>query len=68
MKRHLYIFTLALLAIGCQKGLEGGENANVLESDGVLCAWQNYYNPKTRRCTFDLSFFIEEIACASTEP
>ena len=31
MKRHLYIFTIALLAIGCQKGLEGGENADVLK-------------------------------------
>ena len=36
-----------------------GFNSYVLESDGVLCAWQNYYNPKTRLCDFDLSFFVE---------
>lgn len=36
------------------------DNAYILENEGVLCAWQNYYNPKTRLCTFDLSFFEED--------
>jgi hypothetical protein len=31
MKRYLYILTLALLAIGCEKSPESGENANVLK-------------------------------------
>ena len=31
----------------------------VLENDGVLCAWQNNYNPKTKKCDFILSFFEE---------
>ena len=37
-----------------------GDNAYVIESDGVLCAWQNFYNPKTRICDFYLSIFTED--------
>lgn len=35
------------------------DNAYVLENDGVLCAWQNEYNQKSKICKFYLSFFVE---------
>ncbi len=35
------------------------DNSYVLESDGVYCGWQNYYNPKTKICNFYLSIFTE---------
>ena len=35
------------------------DNAYVLEDEGVLCAWQNRYNPKTKLCDFWLSIFRE---------
>lgn len=36
-----------------------GNNAYVLEEDGILCAWQNFYNSKTKLCDFYLSIFRE---------
>lgn len=36
-----------------------GENAYVLEEDGILCAWQNFYNEKSKLCDFCLSIFRE---------
>ncbi|MBP3580144.1 MAG: class I SAM-dependent methyltransferase [Clostridia bacterium] len=36
-----------------------GENAYILEDEGVLCAWQNFYDEKTKICQFYLSFFTE---------
>ena len=36
------------------------DNAYVIESDGVLCAWQNYYNRKNKLCDFYLSIFAED--------
>ena len=36
-----------------------GDNHYVLESDGVLCAWKNYYDKKSCLCDFELSFFYE---------
>lgn len=36
-----------------------GDNAYVLEEDGILCAWQNFYNSKTKLCDFYLSIFRE---------
>lgn len=36
-----------------------GTNAYILEADGVFCAWQNTYNPKTRICRFDVTVFEE---------
>ncbi len=36
-----------------------GDNAYVIESEGVLCAWQNFYNPKSKICDFYLSIFTE---------
>ncbi len=42
-----------------------GQNAYVLEDElpdegrGVLCAWQNDYNPESRLCRFYLSLFCE---------
>lgn len=35
------------------------DNAYVLENNGVLCAWQNEYNEKSKICNFYLSFFME---------
>lgn len=35
------------------------DNAYVIESEGVLCAWQNFYNPKSKICDFYLSVFTE---------
>lgn len=37
-----------------------GTNAYVLEDEGVLCAWQNLYDPKTRRCEFFTSVFTAD--------
>lgn len=34
-----------------------GRNSYILEDDGILCAWQNEYNEKTRLCDFYLSIF-----------
>lgn len=36
-----------------------GDNAYVIENEGVLCAWQNFYNPKSKICDFYLSIFTE---------
>lgn len=36
-----------------------GTNAYVLEEDGALCAWQNFYDPRTRLCEFFTSVFTE---------
>ncbi len=36
------------------------DNAFVLEEDGVVCTWQNYYNSKTKMCDFYLSVFSED--------
>mgnify|MGYP001075370681 FL=1 len=36
-----------------------GQSSLVLEEEGVLCAWQNDYNPKSKMCDFYLSIFRE---------
>ncbi len=36
-----------------------GDNAYILEDEGILCAWQNEYNPKSKLCRFYLSIFCE---------
>ena len=35
------------------------DNSYILEDDGILCAWQNEYNKKSRICKFYLSIFTE---------
>ncbi|MBO5213069.1 MAG: class I SAM-dependent methyltransferase [Clostridia bacterium] len=35
------------------------DNSYVLENEGVLCAWQNEYNARSRICKFYLSIFTE---------
>lgn len=37
-----------------------GDRAYLLEEDGVLCAWQNLYRPRSRVCDFYISLFTEE--------
>lgn len=37
-----------------------GDNAYVLEDEGVYCGWQNYYNAKSKLCDFYLSVFSED--------
>lgn len=37
------------------------DNAYVLEDEGVLLAWQNFYNNKTRKCDLFLTFFLEDV-------
>ncbi len=37
-----------------------GNNAYVLEDEGIYCGWQNDYSEKTGICRFYLSFFAEE--------
>ena len=37
-----------------------GTNAYILEDEGILCAWQNIYNPKSKLCDFYLSIFTED--------
>lgn len=33
------------------------DNAYILEQDGIVCNWQNFYNKKSHICNFYLSFF-----------
>lgn len=35
------------------------DNSYVMEEDGALCAWQNYYNPKSKLCDFYITLFKE---------
>lgn len=37
-----------------------GNNAYILEDEGVTCAWQNTFDEETGICDFDLSFFVEQ--------
>lgn len=37
-----------------------GQNAYILEEDGVLCAWQNDYSEKRKLCRFYISLFTEQ--------
>ena len=36
------------------------DNSYILEDDGILCAWQNSYNKKTKLCDFYLSIFSQD--------
>ena len=36
-----------------------GDNAYILEADGVFCGWQNLYDEKTRICEFYTTVFTE---------
>ena len=37
-----------------------GNNAYILENDGVLCAWQITFDEESGICDVDLSFFVEK--------
>ena len=37
-----------------------GQESYVLEDNGVFCSWQNDYDPKTKLCTFCLTFFEKQ--------
>ena len=37
-----------------------GERDYILETDGVLCAWQNTYSREEGLCRFDISLFVED--------
>lgn len=37
-----------------------GNNAYILEDEGVLCAWQNTFDEESGIVNFDLSFFVEK--------
>lgn len=36
------------------------DNSYVMEEDGAVCIWQNYYNPKSQICDFYITLFEEE--------
>jgi SAM-dependent methyltransferase len=36
------------------------DNDYILESDGVLCAWRNFYSKRSGLCRFELSVFAED--------
>ncbi len=36
------------------------DNSYVLESDRVFCAWENYYDEKSKKCNFYINVFAEE--------
>ncbi len=36
-----------------------GNNAYILEDEGVFCAWQNSFDEESLLCDFDLTFFVE---------
>ena len=35
------------------------DNSFVMEEDGGVCVWQNYYNPKSKLCDFYITLFKE---------
>ncbi len=35
------------------------DNSYVMEEDGGMCIWQNYYNPKSKLCDFYITVFEE---------
>ncbi len=37
-----------------------GQNDYILETDGLYCGWQNFYDPKSGRAEFALSVFSEK--------
>lgn len=37
-----------------------GDRDYILETDGVLCAWRNFYNKRSGLCQFEISLFIED--------
>lgn len=37
-----------------------GDNAFVLEQDGLVCVWRNHYHPRTNEVTMYLDFFKED--------
>lgn len=37
-----------------------GDNSYILEADGIFCAWENYYDEKTKKCHFYINIFAEE--------
>ncbi len=61
VRRNLSDGGLFIFDINSKKKFEEvyGDNAYVIENEGVLCAWQNFYNPKTKICDFYLSIFTE---------
>lgn len=36
------------------------DNAYILEDEKIMLAWQNFYNPKSKKCDLYLNFFLEE--------
>lgn len=36
------------------------DNSYVLESDNVFCAWENYYDEKSKKCDFYINIFARE--------
>lgn len=38
---------------------ELGNNTFIYDMDDIYCVWQNSYNPRTRICNFDLTFFSQ---------
>lgn len=36
------------------------DNSYVLEADGIFCAWQNFYDVKSKLCDFYINIFAEE--------
>ncbi len=36
------------------------DNSYVLESDKVFCAWENYYDEKSKKCDFYINIFAKE--------
>ena len=59
--QNLAVGGLFIFDINSKKKFETtyGDNAYVIENEGVLCAWQNFYNPKSKICDFYLSIFTE---------
>ncbi len=37
------------------------DNSYVMEEDGAVCIWQNYYNPSTKKCDFYITLFEEDV-------
>lgn len=36
------------------------DNSYILEGDGVFCAWENFFDEKTKKCDFYIDVFAEE--------
>jgi len=62
VKKHLNDDGIFIFDINSENKFENiySNNDYIIEEDGVLCAWSNYYDAIERKCDFQLSIFSKE--------